>query len=380
MWQIVKRRSIGKWVRLAAIVAMLLQMLIVPAAQAQDLQGPPKLQCHPVVTADCAGGQVTLSGDGSSHDLTIWLDNDSANPLVSKTGVKSGTWTFDWSDLGVDVCASHKLKATWSATNEASFGGSSCCTGKLLISHIECVSNEHKLEVHFVLNDSPSWPNYAGSSVAFSMSTPYGTVNGNAAFSNRTPGGVCHYYFYTNNVPDGTYSVSSASLTVEGVTWNLQNTKSENISGCQEYETCTETTDWQLLSTGAWHFHTGTGKVCRDKVYVKYDKYDTSHECERKTEEDCSYVLCTEKTDWQLLSTGAWHFHAATGKVCRDKVYVKYDKYDTCHECERKTEEDCSYVLCAEVGPWVRGVEGAWYWDATEGKTCRMVTYNQYDK
>ncbi len=386
MWQRVNHRNVGKWVRVAAVVVMMLQMLLVPAAQAQsqlgqDVQGAPTLQCHPVVTADCAGGQVTLSGDGSYHDVTIWLDNDSAHPLVHQDHVKAGTWNFDWSVLGVNVCAGHTLKATWSGSNQASFGGSSCCTGKLLTSHIECVEAEHKIEVHFVLNQSPSWPDYSGSSVSFSMSTPYGTVNGSAAFSNRTPGGVCHYYFYTSNCPDGTYAVTSGSLTVEGVTWNLENNVSVNISGCQEYVPCTETTDWQLLSTGAWHYHPDTGKVCRDKVYVKYDLHDPTHECERKTEEDCSYVPCTETTDWVITGYGDWHYDESCGKWCRDVFKVKYDKYIPEHVCERFTDKECKeYEPCTETTDWVITGYGEWHYDESCGKWCRDVFKVKYDK
>lgn len=225
-------------VRLLTVLAIVLQMLLVPV-QAQPKQsfvgqeGKIVLECHPVVTADCAGGSVVLVGDGSKHDLTIWLDNDTAHPLVHQDAVKLGTWTSDWSTLGVNVCTSHMLKAQWSGYDEESFGGSTTrCPGSLLVSHIECSAN-HQLWVHIILNQSPSWPSYAGSSVSFTMNTPSGPVSGSAAYEKRTSGGVAHYNYYSSTVPDGDYTVTSGSLTVDGVTWNLDNAGTAyHIVGC----------------------------------------------------------------------------------------------------------------------------------------------------
>ena len=204
MWQSMNRRNVGTLVRVVAVVAIMLQMLLVPAAQAQGLQGSPELQCHPGVTADCATGKVQLVTSGTYHILTIWLDPGTAGQriLVGPKIVNGGTWTFNWAELGVNVCVSHKLKAKWSGSGEKSFGGSSCCS-------------------------------------------------------------------------------------------------------------CKETTDWQLISTGPWYYCPDTGKVCRDKVYVKYDKYNPTKECDRKTEKDCSYKPCTEVTDWVIVDYGAWHVRLA---------------------------------------------------------------------
>ena len=361
MWRRVNRRSLGRWMRLAAVVGIIVQMLLVPAAQAQELGeevlASPVLQCHPVVSADCAGGKVTLSGSGS-HDLKIWLDNDTAHPLVDKKDVTSGTWTFDWSELGVDVCVSHKLKAKWSG--EKSFGGSSCCSGNLLISHIECISADHKLEVHFVLNQSPSWPNYAGSSVSFSMSTPYGTVNGSAAFSNRRPGGVCHYYFYSNNVPDGQYCVTSGSLTVEGVTWNLQNSKCENITGCQEYEPCDEMTDWSAwVVVNPRHWDAVKKDYCVDSERYKYDAHglNPAVPCATDKKTECEgYKPCDEKTDWSAwVVVNPRHWDAEKQDFCVDYERYKYDAHGLNPDvpCDTDYDTRCEeYEPCDEQTDW----------------------------
>ena len=370
--------------RLLTVVAILLQVLLVPV-QAQPKQsftgqeGKIVLECHPVVTADCAGGSVVLVGDGTKHDLTIWLDNDTSHPLVDQDDVKSGTWTFDWSERGVNVCSSHKLKAQWSSYDEESFGGSTtCCPGKLLVSHVECTAN-HQLWVHLILSQSPEWPNYVGTSASFTMNTPNGPVSGSAAYEKRT-GGTVHYNYYSSTVPDGDYTVTSGSLTVDGVTWSLNNAGTKyHIAACGEYVPC------QAGNVGPWvEYSRGTpyysnGQWCVDITYRKYD-LNTGVKCDEKTEPSCvPYVPCQAGNvgPWVEYSRGTPYY--SNGQWCVDITYRKYD-LNTGVKCDEKTEPSCvPYVPCqaGSVGPWVEYSRSAPYY--SNGQWCYDVTSRKYD-
>ena len=370
--------------RLLTVVAILLQVLLVPV-QAQPKQsftgqeGKIVLECHPVVTADCAGGSVVLVGDGTKHDLTIWLDNDTSHPLVDQDDVKSGTWTFDWSERGVNVCSSHKLKAQWSSYDEESFGGSTtCCPGKLLVSHVECTAN-HQLWVHLILSQSPEWPNYVGTSASFTMNTPNGPVSGSAAYEKRT-GGTVHYNYYSSTVPDGDYTVTSGSLTVDGVTWSLNNAGTKyHIAACGEYVPC------QAGNVGPWvEYSRGTpyysnGQWCVDITYRKYD-LNTGVKCDEKTEPSCvPYVPCQAGSvgPWVEYSRSAPYY--SNGQWCYDVTSRKYD-LNTGVKCDEKTEPQCGpYQSCTETTDWVLVSTGDWLYDATTNEYYRILTYKKYD-
>ncbi len=89
---------------------------------------------------------------------------------------------------------------------------------KLILSHIKCESNF--VEVHFVLQNVPS--GITPGAVTFKLKINNGTETTYTIPSpSKDSGNVWHYYFY--GVTNGKYNVTSAWVTVSGVTYNLHN-------------------------------------------------------------------------------------------------------------------------------------------------------------
>jgi len=255
--------------------------------------------------------------------------------------------------------------------NIVTAGGSA----QLQVSHFECDDDVSppRVWLHFTFTNAPGSPNYTTKSVSVTITTPSGTFYGSAAYQSKT-GGTVHFSLYNSSwCEGGSYTVTSAQLNLGS--WGTYNAHNLPYAAtidslCCTYTLCSQTSDWVLTSTGPWHYHADTGKVCRDKTYVKYDEYDTDYVCQTKTEEDCSYVLCTETTDWVRGTEGAWYWDATEGKVCRLVTYNKFDKYDTTHVCETEQRKECTYVLCTEMTDW-QDIAWRWYYKAAQMSGAR---------
>ncbi|MGC9469211.1 MAG: hypothetical protein ACP5HS_11515, partial [Anaerolineae bacterium] len=104
------------------------------------------------------------------------------------------------------------------------------------VSCVGCVGGQgNNVEVHFVLVNAPDDIGSYGS-VSYTIQLPDGsTVGGTAPFDKHT-GNAIHYTDHISGV-NGTYTLISASVTVDGVTYNLANPGSSyNIqcSPCDE--------------------------------------------------------------------------------------------------------------------------------------------------
>jgi riboflavin synthase alpha subunit len=102
----------------------------------------------------------------------------------------------------------------------------------LRLSHIECQGD--RIEVHFVVTHLPPTVNDYGQ-------VNY-TINGQsrvAAFDGRT-GSVAHYVDYLP-AANGVYNVTSASVTIDGVSITLSNPQSVTITNCDPTPTPTKT-------------------------------------------------------------------------------------------------------------------------------------------
>jgi len=105
---------------------------------------------------------------------------------------------------------------------------------RLNISHVSCAdAATASIEVHFVLVHAPDASDYGA--VSYQMDTPCGPRSGVAGFTGVT-GNTAHYYDHFN-CGDGVYTVNSASVTVDGTTYDLANPGSTyEIHGCQAEE------------------------------------------------------------------------------------------------------------------------------------------------
>jgi len=339
------------YVRLLTVLAILLQLVLVPAVQAQpalgqDPEGSVKLLCHPTVTADCTKGTVELTYTYQCHDLKIWVEDGAGHTekvLLQQddvcTGSKTLKYQYNWATEGINVCQSHVLKATWSETKSDSFGGGQqCCPSSLTITKTATGSctgvsgtitaqntGEHDALVTSVTDkveykkSGSTWYTLTttnvqgadtvptGGSKSWNYSVSFTPVSGATAYRNTA-------YVTISNHPDGTHTFQvTVSFTVP------------SAASCVECGT-SRLSDWQEVSRGDWYYKAATDEWCQDVHYHKVDLI-TGKECENKTEPECEpYVDCQagHVSDWQEVSRGDWYYKAATDEWSRTYTTTKW--------------------------------------------------------
>ncbi len=132
-----KGNGVRNGVRLITVLGILVQMLLVPASQAQPLPGQDQQGQVELAAAgwnwddwDCTDGTVRLDTDNSEWGtVTVWIGG-----VQRWSEYQRGDWSkeFTWSDYGLDMCASNAVRAQWYTyyskyDQSTTIGGGICC-------------------------------------------------------------------------------------------------------------------------------------------------------------------------------------------------------------------------------------------------------------